>query len=186
MIVISELWSYIKGKEPPTLFQLVEAATEDEVADGHAHDGGDEDDLPWQPRDDDDCQERRDEEEDGNDDAGYVEVQAGARVLEDGVAVEDHDVEASEVHDEVHSDGDEEGLENGRLQEVVDGDLVLQRLLNLPLDLINLPGGENSWLFILAGQTCQWLDTGLPLTIAMLPALPHPWKMTVKTSFNIT
>ena len=164
----------------------MEASPKDEVADGHAHDWCDKDDLPGQLRNHHDGQEGGDEEEDGNDDARHVVIQAGAGVLEDGVAVEDHDVEASEVHDEVHSDGDEEGLENGRLQEVVDGDLVLQRLLNLPLDLINLPGGENNWLFILAGQTCQWLDTGLPLTIAMLPALPHPWKMTVKTSFNIT
>ena len=122
----------------------MEAAAKDKVADGHAHNGRDQDDLPWQHLDYDDRQEGGDEEEDGHYDARHVVVEAGPGVLEDGVAVEDHDVEASEVHDEVHSDGDEEGLENGRLQEVVDGDLVLQRLLNLPLDLINLPGVENS------------------------------------------
>ena len=122
----------------------MEASPKDEVADGHAHDWCDKDDLPGQLRNHHDGQEGGDEEEDGNDDARHVVIQAGAGVLEDGVAVEDHDVEAGEVHDEVHGDGDEERLEDGGLQEVVDGDLVLQRLLYFSLDLGNLPGDEST------------------------------------------
>ena len=121
----------------------MEATTEDEVADGHTHDWRDKDDLPGQLRDHHDGQEGGDEEEDGNDDARHVVIQAGTGVLEDGVAVEDHDVEPGEVQDDVHGDGDEEGLEDGRLQEVVDGDLVLQCFLYFSLDLGNLPVGEN-------------------------------------------
>ena len=117
----------------------MEAAAKDKVADGHAHNGRDQDDLPWQHLDYDDRQEGGDEEEDGHYDARHVVVEAGPGVLEDGVAVEDHDVEATEVQDGVHGDGDEEGLEDGGLQEVVDGDLVPQGLLNLSLDLGNFP-----------------------------------------------
>ena len=126
----------------------MEATPEDEIADGHPNDGRDEDDLPGQPGDHDDGQEGGDEEEDGDDDARHVVIQAGAGVLEDGVAVEDHDVEAGEVQDDVHGDGDEEGLEDGGLQEVVDADLVLQRLCYLSLDLGDLPGGGKTLVII--------------------------------------
>ena len=126
----------------------MEATPEDEVADGHPNDGRDEDDLPGQPGDHDDGQEGGDEEEDGDDDARHVVIQAGAGVLEDGVAVEDHDVEAGEVQDDVHGDGDEEGLEDFGLQEVFDADLVLQRLFYLSLDLGDLPGGGNTIVII--------------------------------------
>ena len=121
----------------------MEATPQDEVADGHPNDGRDKNDLPGQPGDHDDGQEGGDEEEDGDDDARHVVIQAGTGVLEDGVAVEDHDVEASKVQDEVHGDGDEEGLEDGGLHEVVDGDLVLHCLFDLSLDLGDLPGGGN-------------------------------------------
>ena len=69
-------------------------------------------------------------------------VQGGAGVEEDGVAVEDHDVEAAEVEEDKHDEADDERFDDAGLDEGGQSDLILLLLPDGLLDDGHLPGQE--------------------------------------------
>ena len=89
--------------------------------------------------DDEDGQEGGDQEDDAHHDAGELVVQGGPGVEEDGVAVEDHDVEAAEVEEDEHDEADDERFDDAGLDEIGQSDLVLLLLPDVVLDDGHLP-----------------------------------------------
>ena len=69
-------------------------------------------------------------------------VQRGPGVEEDGVAVEDHDVEAAEVEEDKHDEPDDERLDDAGLDEGGESDLILLLLPEVVLDDGHLPGQD--------------------------------------------
>ena len=89
-------------------------------------------------------QEGGDQQDDAHHDAGHLVVQRGPGVEEDGVAVEDHDVEAAEVEEDKHDEADDERLNDAGLDEGGKSDLVLLLLSDVVLDDGHLPGQDSS------------------------------------------
>ena len=87
-------------------------------------------------------QERGDQEDDAHHDAGELVVQGGPGVEEDGVAVEDHDVEAAEVEEDEHDEADDERFDDAGLDEGGKSDLILLLLSDGLLDDGHLPGQD--------------------------------------------